>query len=185
MQSYRAANRGTWICRFQDLDEIYTLCKKSTGRGYPGTAGSGRRGCVWIGEWVDLIPLPDRIRPGAEEAGDAGVGEVGAVALGHASARGSTSSKERRAAELLDTVARRGDDGERDYSDGAAAVASAMVRESEEEELGANGCVHRAARGGSRATGSCMARAGVAVEHLPACLAKASSSLERLLGWAG
>ena len=43
----------------------------------------------------------------------------------------------------------------------------------------------REARGGSRAAGSCVARAGVAVEHLPACLAKASSSLERLLGWAG
>ena len=43
----------------------------------------------------------------------------------------------------------------------------------------------REARGGSRAAGSCMARAGAAVEHLPACLAKASSSLERLLGWAG
>ena len=41
------------------------------------------------------------------------------------------------------------------------------------------------ARGESRAAGSCVARAGVAVEHLPACLAKASSSLERLLGWAG
>ena len=41
------------------------------------------------------------------------------------------------------------------------------------------------ARGGSRAAGSCVARAGAAAEHLPACLAKASSSLERLLGWAG
>ena len=41
------------------------------------------------------------------------------------------------------------------------------------------------ARGGSRAAGSCVARASAAVEHLPACLAKASSSLERLLGWAG
>ena len=69
-------------------------------------------------------------------------GEVGAEASGQASARGSASSKERRAAELLDTVARRGDDGERDYGDGAAAVASAMARESEGEELGANGCVH-------------------------------------------
>ena len=39
----------------------------------------------------------------------------------------------RRAAELLDTVARRRDDGERDYGDGAAAVAWAMVRESEGE----------------------------------------------------
>ena len=43
----------------------------------------------------------------------------------------------------------------------------------------------REARGGSRAAGSCVAHADAAVEHLPACLAKASSSLERLLGWAG
>ena len=41
----------------------------------------------------------------------------------------------------------------------------------------------RAVRGGSRATGSCVARAGAAVAHLPAFLAKASSSLERR--WAG
>ena len=47
------------------------------------------------------------------------------------------------------------------------------------------GAVRGVGRGGSRATGSCVARAGAAVEHLPACLAKASSSLERLLGWAG
>ena len=40
-------------------------------------------------------------------------------------------------------------------------------------------------RGGSRATGSCVAHAAAAVEHLPACLAKPSSSLERWLGWAG
>ena len=52
---------------------------------------------------------------------------------GLASTRGSGCSKERRVAELLDTVARREDDGERDYDDGAAAVASAMVRESEGE----------------------------------------------------
>ena len=37
------------------------------------------------------------------------------------------------AAELLDTTARRKDDGERDYDDGAAAVASAMAWESEGE----------------------------------------------------
>ena len=43
----------------------------------------------------------------------------------------------------------------------------------------------RVARGGSSVTGSCVAHVGAAVEHLPACLAKASSSLERLLGWAG
>ena len=64
------------------------------------------------------------------------------VALGHASARGSTSSKERRVAKLLDTVVQRGVDGERDYGEGAAAVASAMAWESEGEELGVNGCVH-------------------------------------------
>ena len=61
-------------------------------------------------------------------------GEVGAEASGQASARGSASSKERRAAELLDTVARRGDDGDRDYSDSAAAVASAMAWDSEGEK---------------------------------------------------
>ena len=55
------------------------------------------------------------------------------MASGHASARGSASSKERRAAELLDTMVRRGDDGERDYGDGAAAVASAMAWEDEGE----------------------------------------------------
>ena len=69
-------------------------------------------------------------------------GEVGAEASGQVSAWGLASSKKRRAAELLDTTTRRKDDGERDYGDGAAAVASAMVQESEEEELGVNGCVH-------------------------------------------
>ena len=58
-------------------------------------------------------------------------GGVGAEVSGQASAQGSACAKERRAAELLDTVARREDDGERDYDDGAAAVASAMVREIE------------------------------------------------------
>ena len=63
------------------------------------------------------------------------------MASGHASARGSTSSKERRVAKLLDTVAQRGVDEERDYGEGAAAVALAMARESEGEELGENGGV--------------------------------------------
>ena len=57
-------------------------------------------------------------------------GEVGAEASGQASARGSASSTKKRAAELLDTTARRKDDGECDYGDGAATVASAMERES-------------------------------------------------------
>ena len=43
------------------------------------------------------------------------------------------------AAELLDTTARRKDDGEHDYGDGAAAVASAMVRESKGERQGRMG----------------------------------------------
>ena len=43
----------------------------------------------------------------------------------------------------------------------------------------------RAARGGSRVAGSCVARAGAAVEHLPACLAEPRYSLARWLGWAG
>ena len=42
---------------------------------------------------------------------------------------------------LVDTVVRREDDGGRGYVDGAAAGASAMVRESEGEELGRKGCV--------------------------------------------
>ena len=45
-------------------------------------------------------------------------------------------------AKLLDTVAQREVNGERDYGEGAAAVASAMAWESKGEELGANGCVH-------------------------------------------
>ena len=44
-------------------------------------------------------------------------------------------------AELLDTVARCEVDGERDYGEGAAAVAAAMAWESEGEELGENGGV--------------------------------------------
>ena len=39
-------------------------------------------------------------------------------------------------AKLLDTVAQREVNGERDYGEGAAAVASAMAWESEGEELG-------------------------------------------------
>ena len=39
-------------------------------------------------------------------------------------------------AKILETLARGGVDGERDYGEGAAAVASAMAQESEGEELG-------------------------------------------------
>ena len=54
-------------------------------------------------------------------------GEVGAEASGQASARDSACSKEGRAVELLDTVARRGDDGERELHGGAGAAASATT----------------------------------------------------------
>ena len=60
-------------------------------------------------------------------------GEVVADVAGQVIAWGSACSKEWRAAELLDTVARRGDDGGRDYGGETAAGASAMVRESEGE----------------------------------------------------
>ena len=46
----------------------------------------------------------------------------------------------------------------------------------------------REARGGSRAAGSCVARAGAAVEHLPACLAgkQLAGAVLGLAGrWAG
>ena len=74
-------------------------------------------------------------------SGDGGSVEVDAVGSGRASARGSACPKERRVAELLDTAARRGDEGEHGYSGGAATVASAMTWEREGEELGANGGV--------------------------------------------
>ena len=101
-------------------------------------------------------------------------------------------------AKLLDTVAQRGVDGERDYGEGAAAVASAMARESEGEELGGGAGVcgvgerergrspSSAGRGERRGGGQLRGtHAVLAVEQLPACLAKPSSSLERWLGWAG
>ena len=74
-------------------------------------------------------------------SGDGGSGEVVAVDSGVASARGSACSKERRVAELLDTVAWRGIDGERGYGEGVAAMASAMAWESEGEELERRGGV--------------------------------------------
>ena len=101
-------------------------------------------------------------------------------------------------AKLLDTVAQREVDGERDYGEGAAAVASAIARESEGEELGRGAGVCEVGeresgrspssvgrgerRGGGQLRGT---HAVLAVEQLPACLAKPSSSLERWLGWGG
>ena len=60
---------------------------------------------------------------------------------GHTSTRGSACSKERRVAELVDMVARRGVDRERVYGVGTVAVASAMAGEREGEELERRGGV--------------------------------------------
>ena len=55
-------------------------------------------------------------------SGDGGSVEVDAVDSGLARARGSACSKERRVAELLDTVAWREVDGERAYGEGLQAM---------------------------------------------------------------
>ena len=102
------------------------------------------------------------------------------------------------AAELLDTVRRRGDDGEHGYDGGAAMVASAMAGACEGEELerrggvwgvrGREGGRFTALAGRGRRRGGEQVRgthAVLAAEHLPACLAEPSSSLARQLGWAG
>ena len=113
-----------------------------------------------------------------------GEGEVGAVASGQASARGSTRSKEKATAELLDTVGRREDDGGRGYAGEVAAAPSAMVRESEGEAMGANGGVQGLGgatwRSSSSSTGEAASRwrrgelAHAGVTSVPA-LAGASS----------
>ena len=101
-------------------------------------------------------------------------------------------------AELVDTVARRGVDGERVYGVGTAAVASATAWESEGEELERRGGVW-GVRGRERGRSTALAGRGrrrggeqvrgthavLIAEHLPACLAEPSSSLARQLGWAG
>ena len=115
---------------------------------------------------------------------------------GRSSTRGSASSMKWTAAELLDTAARRGVDGGRGYGEGVAAMASAMAWESEGEELERRGGVWEVrGREGERSTTSpsegrgeaasrCVARAAVAVGHLPACLA-GKQLAGAALGWAG
>src|SRR6187399_1973601 len=96
--------------------------------------------------------------------------------------------------ERTDTMMELRDSGGRGYHGGASTAASAMVRGRRGREAGEGGECQRArggsggsipltrtARGGSRAAGSCVVRAAAAVEHLPACLAEPSSSLERWL----
>ena len=85
----------------------------------------------------------------------------------------------------MDTIARREDDGGRDYGDGAAAKASAMVGEGEGEGRGVNEEVCRVGATtwrSSRCTGARAAsrwRRGkprhASAHLLPACLARGSS----------
>ena len=129
-------------------------------------------------------------------SGDGGSVEVDAVDSGLASARGSACSMKWTAAELLDTTRGRTGGGERGYDVGTAAVASAMAggREGKELERRGGGWGVRG-REGERSTTSpgegsgeaasrCVARAAVAVGHLPACLA-GKQLAGAVLGWAG
>ena len=115
---------------------------------------------------------------------------------GRTSTRGSASSMKCTAAELLDTTRGRTGGGERGYDVGTAAVASAMAGGREGEELERRGGVWGVRGGeGERSTTSpgegsgeaasrCVARAAVAVGHLPACLA-GKQLAGAALGWAG
>ena len=100
------------------------------------------------------------------------------------------------AAELLDTMRGRTGSGEHGYDEGTAMVASAMAGEREGEELERRGGVWgvRGSEGGrstmspgegsGEAASRCVARAAVAVGHLPACLA-GKQLAGAALGWAG
>ena len=121
-------------------------------------------------------------------------GEVVAVDSGVASARGSACSMKWTAAELLDTVRRRGVVGGRGYGEGVAAMASAMAGACEGEELERRVGVwgfgeareadprrHRARGAARRRAGAWRALRSPSGTCLPAW--PASSSLERR--WAG
>ena len=84
------------------------------------------------------------------------------------------------AAELLDTVRRRGVVGGRGYGEGVAAMASAMAWEREGGRFTALAGRGRR-RGGEQVRGT---HAVLAVEHLPACLA-GKQLAGAVLGWAG
>ena len=137
-------------------------------------------------------------------SGDGELGRGRCGGLGRCERSGLGCSMKWTAAKLLDTVRRRGDDGEHGYDGGAAMVASAMAGACEGEELERRGGVWgvRGREGGrftalrgahpsspearrwSRAAASCVARAAVAVGHLPACLA-GKQLAGAVLGWAG
>ena len=115
---------------------------------------------------------------------------------GRTSTRGSASSMKWTAAKLLDTVRRRGDDGEHGYDGGAAMVASAMAGACEGEELERRGGVWEVQRregdrsmaspgeGSGEAAGSCMAH--MLCSRSSSCLPAWPSQAARWSGgWAG
>ena len=116
--------------------------------------------------------------------------------LGRCERSGLGCSMKWTAAKLLDTVRRRGDDGEHGYDGGAAMVASAMAGACEGEELERRGGVwgvrgrergrstSSPGEGSGKAASRCVAHAAVAVGHLPACLA-GKQLAGAVLGWAG
>ena len=129
-------------------------------------------------------------------SGDGELGRGRCGGLGRCERSGLGCSMKWTAAKLLDTVRRRGDDGEHGYDGGAAMVASAMAGACEGEELERRGGVWGIrGREGGRSTSSpgegsgeaasrCVAHAAVAVGHLPACLA-GKQLAGAVLGWAG
>ena len=100
------------------------------------------------------------------------------------------------AAELLDTTRGRTGGGEHGYDVGTEVVASVMAGEREGEELERRGGVWGVrgrergrsttspGEGSGEAASRCVARAAVAVGHLPACLA-GKQLAGAVLGWAG
>ena len=128
-------------------------------------------------------------------SGDGELGRGRCGGLGRCERSGLGCSMKWTAAKLLDTVRRRGDDGEHGYDGGAAMVASAMAGACEGEELERRGGVWEVQRregdrsmaspgeGSGEAASRCVApmRCSPSSTCLPAW--PASSSLARC--WAG
>ena len=130
-------------------------------------------------------------------SGDGELGRGRCGGLGRCERSGLGCSMKWTAAELLDTVRRRGVVGGRGYGEGVAAMASAMAGACEGEELERRGGVWGVrGREGGRSTalaGRGRRRGGeqvrgthavLAVEHLPACLA-GKQLAGAVLGWTG
>ena len=129
-------------------------------------------------------------------SGDGELGRGRCGGLGRCERSGLGCSMKWTAAKLLDTTRGRTGGGERGYDVGTAAVASAMARGREGEELERRGGVwgvrgrergrstSSPGEGSSEAASRCVAHAAVAVGHLPACLA-GKQLAGAVLGWAG